>query len=403
MKTTSHDFTPFIPGEEILKNSVLPDLAISLVSADARLGGQLAVATKETICQHMAVINSYYSNLIEGNRTHPHEIRAAQRGEYSKDPSKRDLQMESLAHIHVQNWIKGQSLDQDQVFSPEFIRSIHREFYSQLPTAMREISDGKGKLKASVVPGEWRKQGVEVGRHIPPAHEDLETLMNQFCDVYHPLKFPGDKKIIAVMCAHHRFAWIHPFLDGNGRVARLFTDTALSMLGLNTIGVWCLSRGLARSSEDYKGLLARADFDRQGEHDGRGLLSQAGLMEFCEYMLRTALDQIDYISALLRLEKMQTRIRTYIQARNDDRVPGVSGKINEVAALILYHAFVNGELERTMAYELCAMPGRSARRLIQQLKDEGLLTEISSRSPLRWAIPEHAEPWYFSELVPGFK
>lgn len=400
MTTTS---PPFIPGEEILKKSVLPDMAMSLVSADAKLGGKLAPATKETICQHMAVINSYYSNLIEGNRTQPHEIRAAQRGEFSADPSKRDLQMESLAHIHVQNRIKGQSLEQDKVYAPEFFRMIHGEFYSQLPESMREISNGKGNLKATVIPGEWRKQSVEVGRHIPPAYQDLETLMNQFCDVYNPGNFQGDKKMIAVMSAHHRFAWIHPFLDGNGRVGRLFTDTALSVLGLNSVGVWCLSRGLARSADEYKNALARADFDRQGSHDGRGLLSETNLVEFCEYMLRTALDQIEYISALLRLDKMQTRIKSYIQARNDDRVPGISGKLNEVSALILYHAFINGELERAMAYELCAMPDRSARRVIQQLKDDGLLTETSSRSPLRWAIPEHAEPWYFPELVPVVK
>jgi Fic family protein len=280
---------------------------------------------------------------------------------------------------------------------------IHSEFYRQLPESLWEISDAEGKLQAKVVPGRWREQGVKVGQHIPPAHQDLETLINQFCDVYHPGNFQGDKKLIAVMCAHHRFAWIHPFLDGNGRVGRLFTDTALSALGLNSVGVWCLSRGLARSADEYKNKLARADYSRRGEHDGRGLLSQAHLVEFCEYMLGTALDQIEYISALLRLDKMQGRIRSYIQARNDDRVPGISASINEVAALILYHAFIHGELERAMVYELCAMPGRSARRLIQQLKDEGLLTETSSRSPLRWAIPEHAEPWYFPELVPSVK
>jgi len=401
MSISSHHFTPFIPGEEILKKSGLPDLALSLVTADAKLAGYLSEVTSETIRQHMAVINSYYSNLIEGNRTRPHEIRAAQRGEYSADPSKRDLQKESVAHIHVQNWIKQQSLNQDQVYSPDFIKAIHAEFYNQLPEHMWDIKDTDGKVKAILKPGAWRAAGVKVGSHIPPDHKDLESLMSQFCDVYHPRHYSGDKKLIAVMCAHHRFAWIHPFLDGNGRVARLFTDTAMSVLGLNAIGVWCLSRGLARSSEDYKGHLARADSTRQGDKDGRGLLSEAHLLAFAEFMLTTAIDQIEFINGLLSLEKMQSRIKSYIQARNDDRVPGISAKVNEIASLILYHAFINGELERSMAYELCAMPGRSARRLIRQLKDEGLLTETSSRSPLRWAIPEHAESWYFPDLVPG--
>ena len=77
------------------------------------------------------------------------------------------------------------------------------------------------------------------------------------------------------------------------------------------------------------------------------------------------------------------------------------GGIKDIAALILYNAFITGELGRARAYELCAMPDRSARRLIAQLKEEGLLSEISSRSPLKWEIPEHTEPWYFPQLMPG--
>lgn len=401
MAVTSHDFTPFIPGNEAMDDSGLPDLAMSMVRADAKLAGYLEDVTKETIRQYMAVINSYYSNLIEGNNTLPHEIRAAQRGEYHDDPLKRDLQKESVAHIHVQNWIRDQDPDQDTIYSCDFLKAVHREFYAQLPEHMREIKDAAGKLTGRVVPGEWRSAPIIVGRHVPPAADNLDSLMEQFCEIYHPGQYSGDRKYIALMCAHHRFVWIHPFLDGNGRVVRLFTDAALSALGANSVGVWCTSRGLARTSNEYKLLLARADFPRQDMLDGRGLLSQDSLVEFCRYMLVAAIDQIEYISGLLELGQLQKRISAYIQARNDNRVPAISGGIKEVAALVLYHAFINGELERPMAYELSGMPDRSARRLFAQLKDEGLLTETSPRSPLRWAIPEHAEPWYFPQLVPG--
>jgi hypothetical protein len=146
-------------------------------------------------------------------------------------------------------------------------------------------------------------------------------------------------------------------------------------------------------------LLERADFPRQGDHDGRGELSQQSLMEFCDYMLDTALDQVNYIADLLKLDQMHARIVSYIQARNDKRIPGLDS-IKEVAGLILYNAFVSGKLERSMAIEISGMPERSARRLIAQLKEEGLLTETSTRSPFYWQIPEHAEPWYFPQLAP---
>ena len=79
---------------------------MALSQKSAKLSGQLAVQTLHTLEAYMRVINSYYSNLIEGNSTRPHEIRAAQRGNYSADPAKRDLQEESLGHMAVQQWLQ---------------------------------------------------------------------------------------------------------------------------------------------------------------------------------------------------------------------------------------------------------------------------------------------------------
>lgn len=391
--------SPFIPTEDALAHSALPDKAMALSADSARLAGRVAPDSQQVLIQHMAVINSYYSNLIEGNRTLPREIRAAQQGDFSEDPAKRDLQCESLAHIQVQHWLAAQAPDLDTLYSPVFIQAIHREFYQAMPASLHELKDSSGTVDR-VVPGQWRTRAVTVGQHLPPDAKDLDALMQEFCRVYHPAQYRGDRKVIAVMCAHHRFAWLHPFADGNGRVMRLLTDAALKAIGMESEGIWCLSRGLARDATTYKAMLVRADQLREGDLDGRGQLSQVALMAFCEFMLDTALDQINYMSELLILETMQTRITNYIQARNDGRVAGM-GAIKEVAGLILYNAFVQGKLKRALALELCGMPERSARRLLTQLKEDGLLSETSSRSDLYWEIPEHAEPWYFPQLVPG--
>lgn len=393
------ELAPFIPGDLALGRSPLPDKAIALVNSAAKLGGQLAPVTLGTLTQHMLAINSYYSNLIEGNATRPHEIRAAQRGDYSRDPAKRDLQRESLAHMEVQQWLRAQNPGLDTLFSVDFIRTLHGQFYERIPQSLWEIRDAKGKAAGTIVPGAWRTRSVSVGRHIAPAARNLAGLMRQFCATYHPGRFNGDRKLIAVMSAHHRFLWIHPFMDGNGRVGRLLTDAALRAIGLESYGAWCLSRGLAKSAAQYKTLLHNADQPRQGNLDGRGALTEKGLLALCEYMLDTALDQVAYMSGLLDLSALRQRIDSYVQARNDRRVPGMSEPLKGNAALVLYTAFVHGELERAQALELCAMPDRSARRLLSQLKNEGLLSEGSSKSPLRWEIPEHVEAWYFPQLT----
>ena len=394
------NITPFIPSDKALHESAVADKAVALMTLSARLAGQLSPITLETLEHYMRVINSYYSNLIEGNPTEPYEIRAAHRGEISDDPAKRDLQLESLAHIAVQSWLREQNPDLDTLFSPKFIRSIHQQFYQNIPESLWLIKDEQGEVVDKVVPGEWRQGSVKVGHHIPPEAKDIASLMSRFCDVYHPNKYKGDRKLIAIMSAHHRFAWIHPFIDGNGRVGRLLSDAALRAVGLESYGAWCLSRGLARNSKQYKALLANADKVQQGAYDGRGPLTEKGLLVFCEYMMDTAMDQIDYTSSLLNLVHLRKRIDAYVQARNDFRVRGLTEELKPVASLILHTAFIQGEIERSHALELCAMPERSARRLLSQLKSDGLLSETSSKSPLRWEIPEHAEPWYFPELAP---
>lgn len=401
MATSILDIAPFIPRDTVLDMSSLPDKAITLLTQSAKLSGQIAPLTLIRIEQHMAAINSYYSNLIEGNSTHPHEIRAGQRGSYSGDPAKRNLQLESVAHMQVQEWLIEQKPDLDTLFTPEFICRLHGEFYRRMPETLWVIKDEHGIYTDQVIPGEWRTRSVKIGLHIPPEAESLASLMDSFCETYNPKKFKGDRKIIAIMAAHHRFAWIHPFIDGNGRVGRLLTDTALKAMGLDSYGAWCLSRGLARSSSKYKSLLANADAPRHDNYDGRGHLTEKGLVYFCDYMLDTAIDQVTYISELLDLTKMRQRIEKYIIARNDDRVDGISATLKSSASLILYMAFQQGEIDRDQALELCAMPDRSARRLLSQLRSEGLLSETSSRSPLRWEVPEHAEPWYFPNLTPS--
>ena len=400
MSTTKYDFTPFIPSDEALGAARLPDKVFELATASAELAGLVPEQTHKTITEHMAVINSYYSNLIEGNRTLPVEIRAALREDYSHDPAKRDLQEESVAHIKVQKWIAAKDPTIDEIFTPEFIKDIHREFYEHVPQSLRKLKNSKDEVIDEVIPGEWRARDVMVGRHHPPEHKDIDLLMKQFCEIYHPNQYDRMKRTIAAMCAHHRFAWIHPFADGNGRVVRLFTDAVMHAINYKSYGIWNLSRGLARKSGEYKKRLDGADSSRQGDRDGRGQLSEKGLTNFCTFMLDQALDQVTYVTELLKLEELSKRIQSYVNARNDSRVSSL-GKLNQTAALILEQAFLSGELDRAKAKALVGASDRTASRLISQLLDEGLLSASSKMAPLFFEIPEHAEPWYFPDLAPG--
>ncbi len=292
--TSKLSITPFIPQESALQRHGIFNLVNQLDRQAAQLARMVPAENANTLRRHMAVMNSYYSNLIEGNLALPHEIREAQRGHYSDDPVKRGHQLEAVAHIKVQEWIEGQELTLETVCSTWFILELHRRLYEGLPEPLRQLHD-ENEMVAMVEPGQWRQRDVKVGRHIPPGAEGLDSLMEGFCDEYRSIHYRGKHRLISFACAHHRFLWIHPFMDGNGRVARLWTETLFRAGGLESCGIWSLSRGLASQSSNYKAALAQADYPRQGASDGRGPLSQERLALFCKFMLKTVLDQVNHI------------------------------------------------------------------------------------------------------------
>ncbi len=91
--------------------------------------------------------------------------------------------------------------------------------------------------------------------------------MGRFEDVYANLT--RTESILGVAAAHHRLLWIHPFLDGNGRVARLMSHATM-LDTLETGAIWSVARGLARNVNEYKRHLAACDAERHNDFDGRG-------------------------------------------------------------------------------------------------------------------------------------
>src|SRR5262249_40090868 len=150
--------------------------------------------------------------------------------------------------------------------------------------AMLQIDHPRGPYQ--MVPGEFRgvsSQDVEVGRLVPPASPVVEAFMTYFESRYRFERLGTSERIVAMAASHHRFNYIHPFPDGNGRVSRLISHAMAWQAGIAAHGLWSISRGLARGLGDtgeYKRMMDFADEPRQGDLDGRGNLSRAALVEF---------------------------------------------------------------------------------------------------------------------------
>jgi Fic family protein len=382
---------PMLPEEAVAD---LEDGAITLIAEANRLGGRVHPILQHSIGDLVRSMNCYYSNLIEGHDTHPRDIDRALANDFSSEPKKRELQLEAVAHIHVQRLIDEGKDPDTWPATATYARWLHREFCERLPPEMLWIDNPDTGERLRIIPGELRQHDVIVGRLIPPEHENLPAFLTRFDQAYAAPPLSKLRQIQAVGAVHHRFLWIHPFLDGNGRVARLMSHALLKRLGIGT-SLWSVARGLARDEARYKALLMAADGPREGDRDGRGNLTQRGLMAFCQFFLDRAIDQVRFMGDLLEPSEMLRRMEIHVEEEmRAKRLPKGSFAVLREAAL-------TGEVERGKVPTLTNYEERAARMVTSALVDKGLLTSTSHRAPLRLGFPADVTERWFPRLYPA--
>jgi len=368
---------PLLLSEKSVHRGVLMDLAMELVAKSAGFRRSLPAAIQTSLATMVRSMNCYYSNLIEGHNTHPIDIEKALQGNYSSDIKKRNLQQEAKAHIAVQEWIDQGGI-KNSIYSCDTICEIHRRFCSQLPEELLWAIDLDDKEKIKVIPGQLRQSDVQVGHHIAISPGAVPRFLTRFESVYNALG--KSEAILALAASHHRLLWIHPFLDGNGRVARLMSH-AVTLNVLDTGGIWSISRGLARHVEQYKEHLANCDLSRRNDLDGRGHLSEEALASFIRFFLEVCIDQIHFMENLMQPDLLRTRILLW--AREEIALENLPQQSAQILEAILYR----GEMARGEIASTLNVTDRHARRITAVLIKKGILISDSSKSALRLAFP----------------
>ena len=370
----------------------LGDLVFELLQKSSALAGQLSKEVRVELGRLVRSMNCYYSNLIEGHFTHPRSIERALANDLVTEPKQHNLQLEALAHIEVQRKIDSGMDPQDWPTSVSYVRWIHAEFCARLPDPLLEQRNDKGELVV-VVPGEFRNEHVVVGHHVAPPPDELADLMARFEAAYDPARLSRIELLIASAASHHRLLWIHPFLDGNGRVARLMSHALLLRLGVGS-GLWSVSRGLARRVEEYKAVLTFADAPRRNDLDGRGTLSLEGLKAFCKFFLEVCIDQVDFMHSLLQptelLRRMEIYVTDEVQAK---RLPKGSFEM-------LREVYFHGAVPRGRAPEITGYEERRARETVSVLLEKGLLSSTGPRAPVSLGFPVEVQERWLPALYP---
>jgi len=391
---------PVLPSAGGTHRRRLEDLAVELTARAHGLAAQLHPNVRAEVGTLVRSMDCYYSNLIEGHNTHPIDIDRALRADYSANAAKRALQLEARAHIEVQTMLDGGPETapppglEGPATSSAFIQALHREFCRRLPDNLLWVENPDTGDRTHVVPGELRPRHVKIGRHVPVSPGAVPRFLARFEAAYRAPELSRIDRVVAVPAAHHRLLWIHPFLDGNGRVARLVSHAMLRETGVGA-SLWSVSRGLARSVTDYKRALMAADEPRRNDVDGRSALSEAALTEFCEFFLRVCVDEVEFMASVLEPATLLGRIEAWL----GDEIR--AGTLHPRSSALIREAFQMGSIDRGRVPTITGLGERQARSVLSKLIERGVLSSASHRAPVRLLFPGALAERWFPNLYPG--
>lgn len=380
---------PMLPQAREL--DALLSIASELRSKAIKLTTSPMPGLNKSLSTILRAMNSYYTNKIEGQHTMPAEIESALKNDYSQNKDIAQKQRIARAHLLTEAWGEEHVSDKNWrvVYSADLVAAIHYQLYNYMEKADR-VTDNNEPVNE----GQFRTKNVTVGMHMPPDAKYLSNFIERWAQAYSGLP-DGDMALIGLACAHHRLTWIHPFNDGNGRVTRLHSHLLLHAMGL-TNGLWSPMRGLARSHQHYYDHLHNADNLRNGDYDGRGALTEQGLVEWIRYFLNVCIDQVTFMEGMLNLAEFKGRLETLLVVEESK---GISG-LKKAALNPLHYIAITGPIERGEFKKMTGMAERSADRLLKSLLDYKLLLSDSPRGDVYMGVPLHSMQFLFPRLWP---
>ncbi len=393
---------PLMPDLNSSQGQRLMDLSFMLAKKNSRLGNGFSDILLHECAKLVRGMNCYYSNLIEGNRTMPLGIDNVLKNKFDENTKNRELQILAKSHIDsqiqahekVKLW-QGENLDfkdiQAKILNPEFMQEIHQNFMAQLTATFLEIKDAVQNKIIKVNAGQFRQDLVQVGALIAVESAVIPQFLNRIHEFYGAQ--PLSHQYITIAASHHRLAWIHPFLDGNGRVIRILSDCLFLNTGSQFL--WSVSRGLARNHEDYKKFLRKADEQRISDLDGRGNLSMQYLGDFCEFFLKIALEQCEFMQDLFNFNVLENRVIDVLSLDIQ------KNKLHKHALVIYKEILRKGSIARGQVKEIANCSARTSSEIIKSLLENELATSNSGYGDLRINFPYKYYGSFFPKLYPN--
>jgi len=230
------------------------------------------------------MLESIGSARIEGNRTTISEY-------VEKKISETEIKEEQYSEIanveKAMEYIED-SIDKDTVITNQFIRELHYLTVCDL------------EQEGDRTPGAYRtwQVGIAKSNHCPPEHYLVQEYMDDLLSFINE-ESSNKHELLKIAQAHHRFTWIHPFGNGNGRTVRLLTYALLIKYGFNVKegGLLNPSAVFFNDRDKYYEMLNVAD---KGDDES--------ILAWTEYVLSGILEEIEKISKLTNYKFLSEKI-----------------------------------------------------------------------------------------------
>jgi hypothetical protein len=245
-----------------------------------------------------------------------------------------------------------------------------------------------------ISPGTLRTDDVSIAEHDAPEHGSPAAFFWRVGEVY-PLTRGVDALFYGNAATHRRFAWAHPFADGNGRAGRLRAPRAMFPL---SGGLWSVNRGLTCDRDGDARHRSNPDPPRQGDLNGRGDLGERPIREWCDCFVAARNDQFSFMSRVLDLDGLRERVAARVAVRGQSsNCPHYGPELVQTA--------VSGPRARPIgprrlrAHDGCSRAHGVAPPLAQLVKD-GLLVRDGPKPSERIGFPLDALGRLFPNLYP---
>ena len=294
------------------------------------------------------ILESVGSARIEGNRTTISEYieRKIENEERSNE------RFSEIANVEAAMDFIEESISEGTELTHHFIKQLHHLVVGELTE------------EGDRTPGAYRAWNVEISQssHTPPDHIQVQSYMDELLDFINQTG-PDKYDLLKTAIAHHRFTWVHPFGNGNGRVVRLLTYALMIKYGfnvkdgkiINPTAVFCNDR------DKYYENLAVAD-----------LGTDEDLFNWCDYVLSGILEEVTKVNKLLDFEFLYKNILVPTINLGVDR-----GYLNKEEAKVLHigiskQSFKANELDD--AFE--GLTSRQKTHLISKMKESGFIRPL---------------------------